>query len=407
MVATILLLNSANVDVSDITTNLKRTYYNVVVSNNLERAMYIVRCQKIQAVLITIPPTINTEFCDFFSMFRQCCNIIPIIALTNATTLNLDIDAIVCPTDISNILMTTEVFCKINTKLLPTVTSDIYIDNKNLNRTKIVACFFDHTLMIDSMHVEQVNSFKNLNNHTETDLFLINYDHPKAINCCVRIRLLNPDTPIVFMYSKVQPNDQQIGYTAVISKDNLRTRTNVFLLSLIKFKKIYEMYIREIQDCLQNAKIDPTTQIFNRTYFNNYVKKWHFVERNTAILMIDVDKFKSINDKFGHAFADRALYHICDIIKSCIRSYDIVARYGGDEFVVIMQKIDKIRVLDIANRIRYAIATTNLDGVHFSISVGVCLAEDFNVSMQNMIETADKFMYDAKQNGGNNVQFCL
>jgi diguanylate cyclase len=179
------------------------------------------------------------------------------------------------------------------------------------------------------------------------------------------------------------------------------------LISLIKYKKLYESFSIKIRKSLRLFAIDPTTKVYNRSFFEDFLAREDQNFVGSAVLMIDVDKFKFINDKFGHSFADSMLKHISSNIKRYVRSSDIIARYGGDEFIIVMNSINRQMALEIANRIQKKVESSPFGDVHCTVSIGVCCMEyGGNLPVRDAILVADKFMYIAKQSGGNAVKVC-
>jgi len=119
--------------------------------------------------------------------------------------------------------------------------------------------------------------------------------------------------------------------------------------------------------------------------------------------MIDIDKFKKVNDDEGHLKGDYILTEAVKIFKKNIRTHlDIVARYGGDEFAVILTNTSLTEAGSIAGRILLQYRDMNLNNT--TLSIGVCIYED-NMEMKEMIRNAEKAMYSAKANGGDNFSF--
>ncbi len=128
---------------------------------------------------------------------------------------------------------------------------------------------------------------------------------------------------------------------------------------------------------------------------------------DSAILVIDIDKFKGINDKFGHTFADSMLRFIASTIKKYIRASDVIARYGGDEFIIFMEGVSKTIATEIATRIQQAVAKATFKSASCTVSVGICcIDKKENLRLNEAISVADKFMYVAKKQGGNAVCAC-
>ncbi len=130
--------------------------------------------------------------------------------------------------------------------------------------------------------------------------------------------------------------------------------------------------------------------------------------RPFAVLFVDLDHFKHINDSAGHANGDRVLQSIAGRLLDCVRSSDTVSRYGGDEFVILLLEIDHSRSwMPVANKILAAIAAPhNLEPhvFHTTASIGVSIFPEDGRDGETLIQSADAAMYRAKQNGRNNIQ---
>jgi two-component system cell cycle response regulator len=133
--------------------------------------------------------------------------------------------------------------------------------------------------------------------------------------------------------------------------------------------------------------------------------------RQLAVLMVDVDHFKLVNDRFGHASGDRALRLIADSLRMNTRVFDSVARYGGEEFIVVMPGTGAAEATAAAERLRLAVeeikfnAATGLQ-TPLTVSVGVACASSTTVSAEALLQAADTALYDAKRNGRNRVELA-
>ncbi len=159
------------------------------------------------------------------------------------------------------------------------------------------------------------------------------------------------------------------------------------------------------------ADRDPLTAVYNRRYFETKIaekiNKAHQQKEPFAILMLDADHFKNVNDTYGHKVGDKVLMELAAICERSLRPEDIVARYGGEEFVVFLNKVTPDIAYMVANRLRESVASAVVysdDGqpVRFTVSVGVApsgIADDVGL----MIKMADDAMYQAKESGRNCV----
>jgi diguanylate cyclase (GGDEF)-like protein/PAS domain S-box-containing protein len=128
-----------------------------------------------------------------------------------------------------------------------------------------------------------------------------------------------------------------------------------------------------------------------------------------ALMFLDLDMFKSINDAFGHSFGDNALKAVANRIKDCVREQDTVARVGGDEFIVLLSNVeDGAAAAMAAERIVDAIAASFViqgQSLHLSCSIGISIFPEHGVDSETLIKNADAAMYCAKNDGRNKVRF--
>ena len=126
-----------------------------------------------------------------------------------------------------------------------------------------------------------------------------------------------------------------------------------------------------------------------------------------AVMMIDVDHFKSINDRHGHLVGDDVLRRLVAVIEATIRKQDYLARYGGEEFCILMPATSELEALVIAERLRTVYAGTNMGDEgspwYSTISIGVTDSVDSSFDFEKLIEVADRALYHAKQTGRNRV----
>jgi len=164
------------------------------------------------------------------------------------------------------------------------------------------------------------------------------------------------------------------------------------------------LFIRnlELQDM---AMRDDLTQLFNRRYFferlRREVDRARSLQSPLSILILDVDKLKSVNDSYGHQAGDAALANLAKLVIKCLRTTDIPARLGGDEFGVIMPETDKDGAFSLANRLQRALEVTpmyeeNGASLRLNISLGVSGFPWGGDNMDEVVQWADTHMYAAK-----------
>lgn len=178
------------------------------------------------------------------------------------------------------------------------------------------------------------------------------------------------------------------------------------------FRDITQRKLAEENIWLQ-ANFDSLTDLPNRLMFKERlifeVKKTARSGKKVALLFLDLDRFKEINDSMGHDVGDQLLIEVATRLKKCVRDIDMVARLGGDEFTIILSDLEDITVIDrIAHSILAALATPfllNGQPHYISTSIGVTFSPNDGVDDVQLLKNADQAMYHAKDQGRNNVQY--
>lgn len=190
-----------------------------------------------------------------------------------------------------------------------------------------------------------------------------------------------------------------------------------FLLGLILLFTVWLIKkTSEIQQHFEHLAItDGLTGIFNRrhimTRFNEEFERARRLKKDMGCIMIDIDKFKSINDEFGHLVGDEVLREVSARIKNSIRIYDVFGRYGGEEFLIVLTDTDFDNTRSLAERIRenvkadiFLAADMPLH-IHITISLGIACMTDGDNSIDDIIMRADKGLYKAKNSGRDKVEW--
>ena len=161
------------------------------------------------------------------------------------------------------------------------------------------------------------------------------------------------------------------------------------------------------------AHYDELTGLPNRSMFNQRLS--HALaqarrnDKSLAILFIDLDRFKNINDTLGHEAGDRVLKGVAQRLQGCLREGDTVGRLGGDEFVVLIEELpEPMHVAAVAQKILDAVVKPFIVGAqefHITASIGISTYPDDSADMQGLLKNADIAMYRAKEQGKNNYQF--
>jgi diguanylate cyclase (GGDEF)-like protein/PAS domain S-box-containing protein len=164
------------------------------------------------------------------------------------------------------------------------------------------------------------------------------------------------------------------------------------------------------EELKQLATIDPLTGAFNRRHAHScLVAEFDRRARSgnpCAVMMIDIDKFKSINDSYGHEAGDVVLCAVVTTCKDSVRTVDMVARWGGEEFLILLPDTDAAAAVAAAERLREAVAAKNVfvgNGTVIAVTVSIGVAVPMNDDLHELLHRADSALYAAKSHGRNQV----
>ncbi|WP_255013654.1 diguanylate cyclase [Roseovarius sp. M141] len=187
----------------------------------------------------------------------------------------------------------------------------------------------------------------------------------------------------------------------------------------IQRKQAIDRLRTRLHDGLRAAMIDPLTGLYNRRFAMPFLRELATAQapggKGFAVMVADLDHFKQINDHHGHATGDRVLCHVADLLGNGVREGDLVARIGGEEFLIIMPGADGDEARNTADRLCRRIAATAImpkgeaGPVHVTISIGVAMGRGGQTSgaaaasVDALLEQADRALYRAKARGRNTV----
>ena len=197
--------------------------------------------------------------------------------------------------------------------------------------------------------------------------------------------------------------------TIPVDKNEMLVRVR----SQIRRKKYQEALKSQYQMSISMAITDALTGLYNRHYLNthlgNMVKQALKNGKHMALMIMDMDHFKQVNDTYGHDVGDRILKQLAAIIIQESRSSELAARFGGEEFVVLMPETDPASAQNAANRMREKVEATSFiindagETIKKTISIGVSSLHPDGDSAESLLKRADEALYEAKNNGRNRV----
>ena len=190
-------------------------------------------------------------------------------------------------------------------------------------------------------------------------------------------------------------------------------RFPILITCLILFEILLSQW-RHRERLIQHlSQIDPLTNTFNRRRISQSLEYFHQQDPHNpyAVVLLDLDHFKNINDQFGHHMGDTVLIAVSQKLGLHLRESDVVGRFGGEEFILILKQSSALKARQIAERCRAAIedlVIQNEDGraIRITASFGIALATD-KLKPQQLLDQADKALYAAKASGRNQIKCYL
>jgi diguanylate cyclase (GGDEF)-like protein len=245
------------------------------------------------------------------------------------------------------------------------------------------------------------------------DLILLDIDMPQQDGFAVCADLkADPTTrniPIIFLSGATSSKDKirglELGATDYVTKPFDHAELQARVRASLRTKELVELLAKK-------AMIDGLTGLWNRNYLDAHVTIELCSARRSdaplSCIMADVDRFKSINDNYGHSFGDDVLRAIAGIFTAVCRTEDIVCRYGGEEFTILLPNTDLSFAAEIAERLRAAIEARPFfyrdRQIAVTCSFGVANLRD--PIPPSILELADQALYSAKHSGRNRVEVC-
>lgn len=258
-------------------------------------------------------------------------------------------------------------------------------------------------------------------NLDDYDLFIVSLDLDKAdgLRICSQIRSseLTRRAPILVLVDEGDTDKlikaMELGATDYITRPIDRNELLARAKSQIRQKRYANRLRENMQKSIEMAMTDAVTGLYNRhflsTHLDNLMSKDNDKRKKVTLLMMDLDKFKLVNDTYGHTSGDEVLHEFARRISNDIRNIDLAARYGGEEFVIVMPETNLEYAHFVAERLRRSIGdepfkiSGSEEPIIVTVSIGIALAGEKNSSSDKLLVAADLALYQAKENGRNQV----
>jgi diguanylate cyclase (GGDEF)-like protein len=223
---------------------------------------------------------------------------------------------------------------------------------------------------------------------------------------------------ILFVENTVSPSQNIVNYLLLFFSMILAISLVYFMNREISEKEKIESDQLIVIDELNKVKTeleqlsirDPLTSLLNRrgieVYLEDNYNRFLRYGVEFSVILCDLDKFKVINDQFGHDIGDKALIHVSEILEACLRKVDVVGRWGGDEFIIVVENSSECNVSIMSEKIREEVnsKTLNIDdrSIRISITLGIAKIKE-NMSISKLISNADEALLKGKESGGNKI----
>lgn len=215
------------------------------------------------------------------------------------------------------------------------------------------------------------------------------------------------------MYMRIINREKQIGSSIAINARLILITNSALNYINYESKKIIEkfkpflIFLLEKYNLTISSTLDKLTGVYNRKHFEEallfLLDSAKLDKTEFAVIMFDIDDFKGVNDKYGHQTGDEVLVKLTTEVNKCITKSDIVGRYGGEEFILLLPNSSKEKAISMAEKIRSNVEAAKIlgDKRKVTISIGIAMSSNEALNSQEIIERADQALYKAKNEGKN------
>ncbi|AFC69440.1 diguanylate cyclase response regulator [Rickettsia amblyommatis] len=445
---TILVVDDIEPNIKLLTAKLLKEYYTVLTANSGKEALAILKKGKIDIILLDVmmPEMDGFEVCKTIKTDPETTHI-PVVMVTALSDIDDRVKGLEAGADefLTKPINDTALFVRLkslsrmkslidelklrnSTNALLGVTNiemhDTFADKKILliNDDVVQAKNIKQMLLKITQNVKVISNSDELDiiNEYTPDLVIISStlenDDPLRISVILRgkteisgvviiLQIDEDGMPLVVKGIELGINDYFV-YPIEESELLARIRTQ------LKRKQYQDNLRNDLEQSVNLAAKDGLTGLFNRRYFDIHLKQMIEKANKESIklylLMCDIDNFKHVNDTYGHQAGDKVLTIVSRILKNTLRVTDLIARFGGEEFTILLTDIDISKAIETAERVRVKIEYMDfhiedqIEPLKQTISIGVTKYKK-EESIESFIERADKAMYEAKTTGKNKV----
>ena len=289
----------------------------------------------------------------------------------------------------------------------------IAVLDDNKLESKIIQKIFELNNIINIDYYTSPNEL--LNRKEEYSLYLIDFILPTMSGEQVILELRKKYKYALIIAISAMDNQKIISNMLSSGADDYIIKpfnVNIFMARLKANIRTF-LLLQELKEknvaLEEMVKVDGLTNLYNHKYIverlDEEIKRAQRYNKKLSIIMFDIDKFKLINDNYGHQFGDAVLIKMSNELKATIRGTDIAGRYGGEEFIVILPEIDLENAVKLAERLRIRISNIKFKEENFRVTISGGVAELEKEKVFELIGKSDALLYKAKANGRNRIEY--
>ncbi|WP_016917032.1 PleD family two-component system response regulator [Rickettsia honei] len=445
---TILVVDDIEPNIKLLTAKLLKEYYTVLTANSGKEALAILKKEKIDIILLDVmmPEMDGCEVCKTIKTNPETTHI-PVVMVTALSDIDDRVKGLEAGADefLTKPINDTALFVRLKSlSRMKSLIDELKLRNSTnallgVTNIEMHDTFADKKILLINDDVVQAKNIK--------QMLLKLTQNVKVISNSDELDIINEYTPDLVIISSTLENDDPLRISVIlrgkaeisgvviilqIDEDGMplvvkgiELGINDYFVYPIEESELLarirtQLRRKQYQDNLRNdleqsvnlAVKDGLTGLFNRRYFDIHLKQ--IIEKANKesiklyLLMCDIDNFKHVNDTYGHQAGDKVLTIVSRILKNTLRVTDLIARFGGEEFTILLTDIDISKAIETAERVRVKIKYMNfhiedqIEPLKTTISIGVTKYKK-EESIESFIERADKAMYEAKTTGKNKV----
>nr|ABD83655.1 response regulator protein-like [Rickettsia honei] len=445
---TILVVDDIEPNIKLLTAKLLKEYYTVLTANSGKEALAILKKEKIDIILLDVmmPEMDGCEVCKTIKTNPETTHI-PVVMVTALSDIDDRVKGLEAGADefLTKPINDTALFVRLKSlSRMKSLIDELKLRNSTnallgVTNIEMHDTFADKKILLINDDVVQAKNIK--------QMLLKLTQNVKVISNSGELDIINEYTPDLVIISSTLENDDPLRISGIlrgkaeisgvviilqIDEDGMplvvkgiELGINDYFVYPIEESELLarirtQLRRKQYQDNLRNdleqsvnlAVKDGLTGLFNRRYFDIHLKQ--IIEKANKesiklyLLMCDIDNFKHVNDTYGHQAGDKVLTIVSRILKNTLRVTDLIARFGGEEFTILLTDIDISKAIETAERVRVKIKYMNfhiedqIEPLKTTVSIGVTKYKK-EESIESFIERADKAMYEAKTTGKNKV----